>query len=309
MRLGVRALRALGGHWWLAVACVLSAACNDDLGYWLGDPVVDVNVNASPPSGVPPSAPQAWAGAAAPAPADAAASSPGDMSAAPASSSAPAAPLPPPPMAAAPSASGLACASIVPPASACPLGNGAMLPSEVSIEQENAPVFFAAGAVLPAGNYRLEYVGGCLSLRVSRDLFNGIDLDQVSAIISTLGDTPVDLVESIEMSAGWTVHGSADVTAEDRNVFVLQDGIALQRTPGTPRALATTLTYPSYAECVAANCIDAGRSVDFYFTGGTMSVRYMLSATAAPFYSFASGALVGGRGPSFRLTRLDACVQ
>jgi hypothetical protein len=59
--------------------------------------------------------------------------------------------------------------------------------------------------------------------------------------------------------------------------------------------------FASYEECVAANLTVA--PVEFSFNGGTLGV--MNSGDASP--SATRGEDAGGRSPTFRLSRLDAC--
>lgn len=73
-------------------------------------------------------------------------------------------------------------------------------------------------------------------------------------------------------------------------------------TPGTAGVVPPLGAFATYAECVAANCLQAPSEFDF--AGGTLGVRFG-GLPGTPWYS--TGSAQGGRGPTFRLTRVDPC--
>ena len=63
--------------------------------------------------------------------------------------------------------------------------------------------------------------------------------------------------------------------------------------------------YPTYAECVAANC-DVP-PVDFDYAGGKLGLLREPGGALGAIDDL-DGSDQGGRAPTFRLTRLDACA-
>lgn len=91
--------------------------------------------------------------------------------------------------------------------------------------------------------------------------------------------------------------------------MVANDTEILGLTPGTVGIFDSddeTLggAFTNYEDCVAANCEQP--PIDFDFAGGTLGVQRdgggVLGAV-----DDAGGEMVGGRSPTFRLTRLDGC--
>ena len=137
--------------------------------------------------------------------------------------------------------------------------------------------YFVDGAALPPGRYRLQYVDGC-----------------------TRYDLP---------TAGWTIHGAlGDVVLGTGAYWLIDERDTLVvLTPGTAGVSAGTGPYPftayaTYDECVAANC--ALPSVEFDFAGGVLGLRLGGGIE----FAYISGETVGGRAPTFRLSRLDPCL-
>jgi hypothetical protein len=175
------------------------------------------------------------------------------------------------PIAAAPDA-GTPTMCLLPPSPPCDLGGGNVLPEDVTVDVPGATtVYFAHGAMLPAGRYRISYVDGC----------------------NTYG-----------IGVGWTVH-AAKGDPGTGNCSIVGDNGPFLLTPGTELWPETgdgeAQTYP---ECVTFNCKLA--PVDFDFPGGKLGVLRD-GGTALGAIDDATGAEAGGRSPTFRLTRLDAC--
>jgi hypothetical protein len=109
-------------------------------------------------------------------------------------------------------------------------------------------------------------------------------------------------------SAGWTVHGAVgDVLTGNGACWLVGDGGALiVAAPGTSGISVGNGPFPftayeTYDECVSANC--ALPATEFTFGGGVLGVR---QGTGIPL-AYISGETIGGRGPTFRLSRLDPC--
>jgi hypothetical protein len=151
------------------------------------------------------------------------------------------------------------------------LGTGITLPEDVTVKLDATIQYYAGGAALPAGRYRLSYVDGC----------------------NTYG-----------VLIGWSVHAAISQGIGSCSL-VGDDGMPFLVTPGTelypPMGVGEVATY---AECVAANC--QLPPVEFDFKGGKLGViRDGGGAFGA--VDDASGDSAGGRNPTFRLTRLDPC--
>lgn len=158
----------------------------------------------------------------------------------------------------------------------CDLGGGVILPEDLTLLEVEQAVYFAGGASLPAGRYRIAYVDGCRRFEPS----NG----------------------------GWTVHGSV-LTITGTSACWVVDGAGEQvvMTPGTAGFLVGEGFEPygafaTYPECIAANCALA--AVEFEFAGGTLG---LLDTGDTNPVDDERGEAAGGRSPTFRLTRLDAC--
>lgn len=167
-----------------------------------------------------------------------------------------------------------ACAQLADDA-VCDLGDGVRLPEELTLLEVERAFDFAAGASMPAGRYRVTYVDGC---------------------------------RRFEPNGGWTVHGSA-LTISGTSACWVVDGTGAQivMAPGTAGFLAGEGFEPygafaTYPECVAANCALA--PVDFDFAGGTLG---LLDTGDTNPVDDERGEAAGGRSPTYRLTRLDAC--
>jgi hypothetical protein len=182
-------------------------------------------------------------------------------------------------------------------ASRCQQDGGASLPEDLTADTLGTVRYYSGGTPLPAGRYRVAYVGGCMAY--------GVGASAVS---------------------GWTVHGSRGdfITGLSAFWMVRDDGSLIVIAPGTAGTLvvpddcsplapgceaqfATSLSDPSagafatYDECVTANCTLP--ATDFNFEGGVLGLRYgaISSVVTVP------GESVGGRSPTYRLSRLDAC--
>jgi hypothetical protein len=155
----------------------------------------------------------------------------------------------------------------------CQVGSGIVLPEDLTVDVPGASVrYFAGGAALPAGRYRLTYVDGC----------------------NTYG-----------IGIGWTVHGGRTVLGVFSCSLIGDDGNAFAFTPGTE-------LYPDagigevyvYADCVAANCSQA--PLDFDFAGGRLGILRDGGGVLGAIDDL-GGEYEGGRSPTFRLSLLDAC--
>jgi hypothetical protein len=154
----------------------------------------------------------------------------------------------------------------------CKLASGAMLPEDITVKLIDQQQYFAGGADLPTGRYRLTYLDGCFNYGV-----------------------PV-------ATYGWTVHASK---AAGLGCFLIgADGSPLMPTPGTDGLTVDAGTFETYAKCVAANCSQA--PLDFDFAGGKLGVARN-GGTAFAEFDDSDGSDMGGRGPTFRLSRLDPC--
>jgi len=181
---------------------------------------------------------------------------------------------------------GTACQSELPTRS-CELAPGVRLPDDATAEPLGLTDYFADGAVLPPGRYRIAYVDGCMRF-------------DLSALGADLGGL-----------FGWTIHTSvSDTTTGAGACWLIGDNdTLLQPTPGTQGLLIGLAPYPaggayaSYGECVAGNCLLPAD--EFPFAGGKLGVRYGSGQTLTPVV--VSGIGQGGRAPTFRLTRLDPC--
>ena len=285
MSLG-RVSRRVSALWCaFTLCCLWSQGCGDALGYWVGDePSVapDDGLAAAPANQMP------TAGGAARNPV--------------------------PPSAAKEQAHVADCAPAAPPSEPCTLAAGARLPAVLTLEQGNQIEFFAEAANLPAGNYRLEYIGGCTTFALS-GLPTRQELDQLSSFLTALrgdntsGDAPIDLATALDISdtLGWSVHANIDVTSEEMSVWLLQNSLPFRRAPGSTGVAAAAGAFSSYGECVQANCQSPDRFIDFYFSGGNLALRYTVAAVLYGVMELTPGTSEGARGSTFRLSRLDAC--
>jgi hypothetical protein len=155
--------------------------------------------------------------------------------------------------------------------STCQFASGAMLPEDITVKLIDQQQYFAGGADLSAGRYRLAYVDGCFSY----------------------GDPTI---------WGWNVHFTK--AAGFGCWLIGADGMTLMPTPGTDGLTVDTGSFETYAKCVAANCSQA--PLDFDFAGGKLGVARN-GGTALAEFDDSDGSDIGGRGPTFRLSRLDAC--
>jgi hypothetical protein len=154
----------------------------------------------------------------------------------------------------------------------CKLASGAMLPEDITVKLIDQQQYFAGGADLPAGRYRLTYLDGCFNYGI-----------------------PV-------ATYGWTVHASK--AAGFGCALIGANGMTLIPTPGTEGLTVDAGAFETYAKCVAANCNQA--PLDFDFAGGKLGVARN-GGTALAEFDDSDGSDVGGRGPTFRLSRVDPC--
>jgi hypothetical protein len=158
----------------------------------------------------------------------------------------------------------------------CDLGDGRVLPEELTVDVPGATIrYFAGGNALAPGRYRLEYVDGC----------------------NTFG-----------VGCGWTVH-AADTNPGVMSCFLVSGTAVFGLTPGTVGVFPgndpmTGGAFDTYAACVDAN--RNARPLDFTFEGGQLGVARdgggVLGAV-----DDGIGESEGGRSPTFRLSRLEAC--
>jgi hypothetical protein len=165
----------------------------------------------------------------------------------------------------------------MPAQAACEVAPGISLPEELTVDIPGATQrHFAKGAKLPAGRYRIEYVDGCNTYGIGCD---------------------------------WTVHGSKSQPGLMSCFLVADDSSVLTLTPGTSGVYVDSDptiggAYATYAECVAANCTQP--PIDFDFPGGTLGVQRDGGGTLGA-VDDQGGEAMGGRSPTFRLSRLDGC--
>jgi hypothetical protein len=155
------------------------------------------------------------------------------------------------------------------------------LPQSLAIDTTGSVEYFANGASLPAGRYRIEYVDGCMQY--------GGDIANV-------------------MQWGWTIHTgplagnpalSGSPYSGDCVLVGATSADVVAVLPGTtapPPGIAT------YADCVTSNkAKDA--PLDFDFAGGKLGlfVEDLLAGDDV------GGASAGGVSPTWNLTALGAC--
>jgi hypothetical protein len=167
-----------------------------------------------------------------------------------------------------------------PPDPTCLVPPGFLLPSEVTVDVQGATIrYFAGGAALPPGRYRVAYVDGCL----------------------TAG--------SPEFGPGWSVHGTKKMLGVMSCYLVSDSGVPITFTPGSvgawvgPDLDAGQGAALTYNECIAANC-GIATPVDIDFAGGRLGVARD-GGTVLGAIDDLGGEAVGGRSPTFRLTSLD----
>ena len=181
----------------------------------------------------------------------------------------------------------------------CQPDAGPALPEDLTADTVGTVRYYSGGTPLPVGRYRVAYVDGCMAYGVAG----------VSGAVS-----------------GWTVHGSRGDFISGLSAFwmVRDDGTLVVIAPGTAGTVvapnncsppapdcevqpATSLgdlsagAFETYGECVAANCMVA--ATDFDFDGGVLGLHYGTISSVAS----VAGESVGGRSPTYRLSRLDAC--
>jgi hypothetical protein len=152
------------------------------------------------------------------------------------------------------------------------------LPADLEGDAFGGTRYFAAGAQLPAGQYRIAYLDGCMRY----------------------GD--------VDGGSGWTVHASKGDFLTGAAAFWLlhADGSPLTLAPGTSGALVGAGAEPygafeRYSECVSANC--ALPSQAFSFEGGALGLRMGVLSGFQP----VPGEDAGGRSPTFRLFAPNGC--
>jgi hypothetical protein len=171
---------------------------------------------------------------------------------------------------------------VPPPDPSCLVAPGFLLPSEVTVDVQGATThYFAGGASLPRGRYRVAYVDGCL----------------------TAGTTALGL------GVGWSVHGTKKMLGVMSCYLVSDSGTPITFTPGSVGAFvgpdldAGQGAAPTYNDCIVANC-GAATPVDFDFPGGRLGVARD-GGTVLGAIDDLGRESVGGRSPTFRLTSLD----
>lgn len=130
--------------------------------------------------------------------------------------------------------------------------------------------YFAGGAALPAGEYRISYEDGCWK----------------SGVVA------------------WTVNLGPE------GYFVVGgDAVEpIVMAPGTEGTFAGLGAFASYADCVAANLGEPG--VTFGFAGGRLGLRLQSTPEdllVMRFLLLEGGETQGGRSPTFRLTCVGGC--
>jgi hypothetical protein len=163
----------------------------------------------------------------------------------------------------------------VPPAtdgSVCDPADSSTLLEELTVDPA-AVAYFAGGAELPAGRYRVAYVDGCRK-------FNSFT------------------------NSGWTVHGTPAslIHATQYSIVTGSEADFLMVAPGTFGLMVGDGGDPygafdTYQACVSANLLVP--PADFDFEGGTLGI--LDGGDGSPFDDV-SGTTEGGRNPTFRLT-------
>lgn len=155
------------------------------------------------------------------------------------------------------------------------------LPETLAIDTTGSVQYFAGGAALPAGRYRVTYVDGCM--QYGGDIAG---VEQWGWTIDTGSVAGNPALSGSPYSGECVLVGAAsgDVVA------------ALPGTTNPPPGIA------SYADCVSANkAMDA--PLDFDFAGGKLGlfVEDLLAGDDV------GGQSMGGVSPTWRLTALAAC--
>lgn len=175
-----------------------------------------------------------------------------------------------------------ACRAEPPPA--CDLGDGIVLPETLTVDVPGGTIqYYAHGAALPAGRYRLSYVDGC----------------------ATFGGSPSDGFE-----VGWTVNGQSTMPGVWGCYLAGSDGTAFAVAPGTVGTFVgpssddgVSGAFMSYAECVEANCDLPALELDF--PGGKLGIGRDGGGVGS--VDDLGGEAEGGVSPTFRLYRMDGC--
>lgn len=170
-------------------------------------------------------------------------------------------------------------------ADACVLQDGTRLPEDLTGDPGGSVRWFANGAPLPAGRYRIEYIDGCVRY------------------LSSVFPDQSDL-------CGYTIHATTSDDAMGLGAFwlIAADLTLVTMPPGTSGVLIGSGSsdlygaYATYEQCVEANCGMAAR--EFQFSGGVLA----LSNSAIPPPESVAEFLPGQRAPTFRLSYLDACA-
>ena len=173
---------------------------------------------------------------------------------------------------------------VAPPEPRCDLGGGVVLPEELTVDVSGGTIkYYAQGATLPAGRYRVTYIDGC----------------------ATFGGRPSD-----GLGVGWSVNGQNTMPGLWGCYLVDNTGKAFAVPPGTIGSFVGGSAangggaYMTYAECVAANCDQP--PFDFDYSGGKLGVARDGGGVGS--VDDLGGEVEGGRSPTFRLTRLDPCL-
>lgn len=168
----------------------------------------------------------------------------------------------------------------------CVLDGGAALPADVEVTLDATVQYFAGGASLPQGRYRISYVDGCCT----------------AGSPTILGSDAA----AADWGIGWAVNTQADTPGPASVSLFDESGKALLVAPGLAGSFTDEKTaFSSYAACVAANCKEPPK--DFDFAGGKLGIARDLGGAAGA-VDDSPGELAGGRNPTFRLSRVDACL-
>jgi hypothetical protein len=155
------------------------------------------------------------------------------------------------------------------------------LPETLAIDTTGPVNYFAGGAALPAGRYRIEYVDGCM--QYGQDIQNAT---QWGWTIHT-GDLPINPALSGMDYSGDCVMVGASTT----DVVSVVPG-----TTNPPPGIA------SYADCVSANkAMDT--PIDFDFAGGKLGLFVEDGLPGDD----TGGQAMGGVSPTWKLSLLSGC--
>jgi hypothetical protein len=163
----------------------------------------------------------------------------------------------------------------------CTVGAAADLPEPLTLDVMGSVRYFAKGAPLPRGKYRIEYVDGCMMYGPATSATGTWGWE-----IHT-GNQPFNLWLTGFPGAGYCVL----VGASASNILQTLPGI----TSGAPG-------YSTYADCVAANK-STNAPLDFDFAGGPLGI---VVKDALPSDN-SGGETAGGVSPTWKLSLVAAC--